>query len=232
MRKIYLILLTLLPVLAIGQDSQEGQIQYHTGDVFIGFSSGVDYHMNAFRSVETADFEFKEKGPRYNFGFDFGIMATKRFRPRLEMKFVRLAYEQEWLGWESISYTTFKLTTTRINYLDLNLHLDYLVLGKDSKLKFFLSPAIKTEYSLGNSYKTEKTDGETTTDSYSNLDDYYPSCIAGWAVSGIFKYNLNRNIGFTFTPEYTSFFRPFQRVNDNKYQRLSFNFGVELHIFQ
>lgn len=232
MRTIYLISLIFLPALTVGQDSQGELKEYRAGDVFIGFSSGVDHHLNAFRSVETTDFRFYGKGPRYNIGFDLGVMATKRFRPRFEMKYVRLAYGQEWLGWERISYTTFKTTTTRINYLNLNLHLDYLVLGRESKLKLFLSPAIKTEFALGRSYKTKKTDGDTTTDSYSTLGDYYPSCIAGWAVSGIIKYELSRNIGLTFTPEYTNFFRPFQQISDNKYQRFSFNVGLELHIFQ
>ncbi|MGV8135742.1 MAG: hypothetical protein AB2L20_11045 [Mangrovibacterium sp.] len=102
---------------------------------------------------------------------------------------------RKWLGWEDISYTTMKTTTTRVNYLDLNFHLDYLVYGKDSKLKLFLSPAIKTEYALGASYKTTKTDESTTNDHYSDLKDYYPSSIASWAVSGILKYEPTRYMG-------------------------------------
>lgn len=232
MKKFYLGLFFLIPVPVVAQDSQGEIKKYRAGDVFIGFSCGIDYHMNAFRSTEINDFQFSKKEPRYNMGVDLGVMAMKRFRPRLELKYVRLAYAQEWLGWEDISYTTMKTTTTRVNYLDLNLHLDYLVSGKDSKLKLFLSPAIKTEYALGAGYKTTKTDGSTTNDRYSDLDDYYPSSIAGWAVSGILKYEPTPCMGFTFTPEYTNFFRKFQSVNESKYQRLSFNVGVELHIFQ
>ncbi len=220
------------PALVVAQNSQEKIKEYRAGDVFFGFSSGVDYHLNAFRSTEISDFRFSGKGPRYNMGIDLGVMAAKRFRPRLELKYVRLAYGQEWPGWESISYTTMKTTTTRVNYLDLNLHLDYLAFGRDSKIKFFLSPGIKTEYALGASYKTTKTDGETTNNHFSTLEESYPSSIAGWAVSGILKYEPTRYLGFTFTPEYTNFFRKFQSMNDNKYQRLSFNVGVELHIFQ
>ncbi len=231
-KRLYLILFILVPVIVVAQNSQEQVKEYHAGDFFIGFSSGIDYHMNAFRSTETSDFQFCKKGPRYNIGFDLGVMATRRLRPRLELRYVRLAYGQEWIGWEDISYATMKTTTTRVNYLDLNLHLDYLVFGKDSKLKFFLSPAIKTEYALGAGYKTKKTDGSITSDNYSKLKDYYPSTSAGLAVSGILKYELTRYMGLTFTPEYTSFFREFQRVNDNKYQRLSLNAGIELHIFQ
>lgn len=232
MKKFYVVLLFFAPALVVAQDSKEENREYRAGDVFIGFTSGIDYHANAFRSTEINDFKFFKKGPRYNLGIDLGVMATKRFRPRLELKYVRLAYAQEWLGWEDISYTTMKTTTTRVNYLDLNFHLDYLVYGKDSKLKLFLSPAIKTEYALGASYKTTKTDESTTNDHYSDLKDYYPSSIAGWAVSGILKYEPTRYMGLTFTPEYTSFFRKFQSVNDNKYQRLSFSVGMEIHIFQ
>ncbi len=231
MRKLYFILLMLVPFWSAAQEKQEKQEEYKPGDVFIGFSSGADYHKNAVRSIATNDFRFDEKGPRYNMGFDLGVMATKRFRPRIELKYVRLAYGQEWIGWENATYASMKTTITKVNYLDLNLHLDYLVLGKDSRLKFFLSPALKTEYAMGASFKTTKTDGSTTKDHYSNLEDYYPSSIAGFAVSGIFKYELSRNFGLTFTPEYTSFFRSFQRINDNRYQRFSLNAGIELHIF-
>jgi hypothetical protein len=233
MRKHDLVLFILIiPFAANAQNATDENYHYDTGDVFFGFSSGTDYHINAYRSIGTESFRFEEKGPRYNIGADLGIMATKRLRPRLELKYVRLAYGQEWLGLENVSYTTFKYTTTRVNYLDLNLHLDFLLLDKSSKMKVFISPAIKTEYALGASYKSKKTDGDTSRKKYADLDEYYPGSIAGAACSMIFKYELNRFMGLTFTPEYTKFFRPFQRVNTNDYQRLSFNIGIELHIDQ
>lgn len=221
-----------IPFMVNAQNVTEEDYHYDRGDVFIGFSSGIDMNRNAYRTSETNGFRFYEKNPRYNLGFDLGVMATERLRPRLEMKYVRLTYRQEWLGWSSLSYTTPKYTNTRVNYLDLNLHLDYLLLGKNSKIKVFLSPAIKTEYAVGASYKTKKTDGDVTKKRFSDLEEYYPHSIAGAACSMIFKYDLNESMGLTFTPEYTTFFRQFQRVNTCGYQRISFNIGVELDISQ
>ncbi len=85
---------------------------------------------------------------------------------------------------------------------------------------------------LGASYKTKKTDGDTSRKKYADLNEYYPHSIAGAGCSMIFKYDPNGYRGLTFTPEYTNFLRPFQYVNTNNYQRFSFNAGIELHIYQ
>jgi hypothetical protein len=233
MRKHGLVLFILvIPFVANAQKVTDGNYHYDRGDVFIGFGLGVDINRNAYRTPETDGFRFYDKNPRYNLSFDLGVMATEWLRPRLEMKYVRLVYGQEWLGWSSSTYTTFKYTNTRVNYLDLNLHFDFLLLGKSSRMKVFISPAIKTEYALGASYKTKKTDGDVSRKNYSDLDEYYPHSIAGAACSMIFKYELNEFMGLTFTPEYTKFFRQFQRVNNNDYQRFGLNIGIELNISQ
>ncbi len=231
MQRISLLLLVLvvIPFVVSAQSVTEGSSEYKAGDFFIGISSGVDINMNAYRTPETNGFKFEKKGPRYNFGFDLGVMATKRLRPRFEMKYVRVAYGQDWPG-SSTGGTTYEYTTTKVNYLDLNMHLDYLLWGAKSNLKVFLSPGIKTEYSMGARYRTTKSDGDHTKKKFNVLDEYFPHSIAGAACSMIFKYDLNENMGITFTPEYTKFFRPFQYVNTNKYQRLSFNVGIELRI--
>ncbi|MGE4586468.1 MAG: hypothetical protein AB7D05_03915 [Mangrovibacterium sp.] len=212
------------------QKSRGSDRAYRPGEVYAGLSSGVDFHFSAFREISTSSYNFEEKGPRYNIGIDLGVMATERLRPRLELKYVRLAYGQEWTGWEDASYGSFKYTTTKVSYLDLNLHFDFLLLGKYRKLNVFLSPGLKTEYATGTGYKSIKTDGDTTTDSYSQLGDYYPKSIAGAAFSVIFKYRLSNRLGLTLTPEYTRFFRKFQRVNTEQYERFSLNLGLEFRV--
>jgi hypothetical protein len=78
-------------------------------------------------------------------------------------------------------------------------------------------------------------------------------CTLGKAQTSLALRSLNQNVPFTnnaqnareegveypvgdffigLSSEYTKFFRPFQRVNTDKYQRLSFNIGVELRIHQ
>jgi len=231
MRMIYVFLFIFsLPVACFAQEKEASESQYKVGDFFLGFSSGVDYNMNAYRSVPTSDFSFEDKGPRYNLNFDAGVFVTKRLRPRLELQYHRLAYGQEWTGWANTSYTTMKYTTTKVNYFGLNLHLDYLLSGVNSKFKVLLSPGLVTEYATGNSCNTLKTDGDETSSRFSSLGEYYPKSIAGANLTAIMKYDLNENLGLTFSPGYTRYFRSFMEVNDNAYQRFNLNVGLELRI--
>ena len=236
MRMIYVLLFILIsPVITFAQNKDKdvaktSKSQYKVGDFFLGFSSGVDYNMNAYRSVATSDFSFEDKGPRYNLNFDASVFVTKRWRPRLELQYHRLAYGQNWLGAANSSYVTMKYTTTRINYFGLNFHMDYFLSGMNSKFKIFLSPGLVTEYALGASYKTVKTDGDETSSRFSSLGEYYPKSIAGANVTAILKYDLNENIGLTVSPGYTRYFRSFMEVNDDIYQRLNLNVGLELRI--
>ena len=227
-----LLLVCIFPVFSMAQDQEtkKSDYSYKVGDFFLGLSSGVDYNVNAFRSVATSDFSFEDKGPRYNISFDASVFATKRLRPRIEFQYHRLAYGQEWLGWSSATYTTMKYTTAKVNYFGLNFHLDYLLSGLDSRFKIFLSPGLVTEYSAGVSYKTLKTDGDETSSRFSSLGDYYPKSIAGANLTAIMKYDLNENLGITFSPGYTYFLRSFMDVNDNTYQRFNLNVGIELRI--
>ncbi len=227
-----LLLACFIPVLGMAQDkeAESNEYTYKVLDFFLGLNSGVDYNVNAFRSVSTSDFSFEDKGPRYNISFDASVMATKRLRPRIELQYHRLAYGQEWLGASSSSYTTMEYTTTRVNYFGLNFHLDYLLMGLNSRFKIFLSPGLNTEYSTGVSYKTLKTDGDETSSRFSSLGDYYPKSIAGLNLTAIMKYDLSENLGITLSPGYTHYLRPFMEVNDNSYQRFNLNLGVELRI--
>lgn len=203
---------------------------YKVGDFFLGFSSGVDHNINAFRSEPTSDYSFDGISNRYNISFDASAFVTSKWRPRIEFQYHRLAFGQDWTGWESIDYTTFKYTTVGVNYLSLNLHADYLLAGKDSRFKVFVSPGFVSEYSSGAHYKSEKTDGDTSTSQYTVLGEYYPKCIAGASLQTIFKYDLSENFGFTLTPGYNAYFRKFSDYSSSAYQRFNLNVGVELRI--
>ena len=229
MRRILLIVICLFPIIALGQESKQNNQTDQPGDFFFTLSSGVSANLNASKEIATSKFSFENKGPRYNISMGLGMMATKHWRPRLEFRYERLAYGQKWQD-ASNSYSSFDYTTVKVNYMDINLHFDYLLFHSKSGWIVFLSPAIKTEYAVGASYKTQMSDGSSTHNNYSEIDDYYPKSIAGGSFSFIFKYDLNSMIGLTFSPEYTHFFRPFQLSNSSKYQRLNFNLGVEFHI--
>ncbi|WP_163709747.1 hypothetical protein [Mangrovibacterium lignilyticum] len=233
MKIVYLVLLVaLFPLIGFAQEdsSTKSDFSYKIGDFFLGIGSGVDHNINAYRSEPTTDFSFEGIESRYNISFDASVMATKRWRPRIELQYHRLAYGQDWDGWQSVDYTTFEYTTTRVNYLGLNLHMDYLLLGLNSRFKVFVSPGLVTEYATGASYKTLKTDGDDSDSKFSVLGEYYPKCIAGASVQTIFKYDFSENIGFTVSPGYTRFFRTFTDASSDPYQRFNINLGLELRI--
>lgn len=228
----FLMLLILIPTFSFAQKENEHQSSYtyKVGDVFLGLSSGVDNNMNALRTEATSDFTFDPIKRRYNISFDAGIMATERLRPRVEFQYHRLAYGQWWTGWENSSYTTFEYTKTKVNYFGFNLHLDYLLFGKNSRFKMFISPGLVTELAMGASYKTLKTDGDKSSSKFSGLGTYYPKSIAGGSLQAIFKYHVNENFAFTLTPGYNAYLRKFTDASDSPYQRFNLNVGVELRL--
>jgi hypothetical protein len=194
--------------------------------VSFGFNAGYDYDFNAYKMSNDADYtsvgSFYAINSHWNLGWDIGVMVTKRLRPRFEMKFVKMSYGFKWAP----AYPSWTKTEVKLYNLDLNFRLDYLLVNS-KKIQIFASPALKTEFVSKSYYKMFKTDGTTEGFQPSILQTEHPKSIAGAALAMIFKYNLNENLGLTFTPEYTEFFRDFQRGNGKPYERFSTNLGFE-----
>jgi hypothetical protein len=186
-------------------------------DVFIGISSGVIFNMDTYPdNIGTNDIgvaSFQNKDIKYNIGVDVSFMATKRFRPRFEMKILSMRYD---VNWDKAEYGLSD-SKIKLNYLDFDLRCDYLLLGLDKKFQVFVSPGIKYEVNTS----------ENITNNWSILTTHYPSNTLGGTGSLIFKYNISKVVGFTLTPEYSYFFRPFSASNARNYSRMSYNAGFE-----
>lgn len=190
----------------------------------VGANAGWDHNTNAFRLTSDENASFTGEPNQFNIGIDFGVRMTKKFRPRLELRYVNMAYH---MNWNSTDYPDFDKTDCNINYFDLNLHLDYSLFTVN-KLEVFVSPAIKWEQKSGDFVKTYKNDGSAPmTGRFTAIKKEYPGNIAGGAASMIFKYNFNKHLGLTLTPEYTYFFRDFVKSNNKSYQRFNVNAGFE-----
>jgi hypothetical protein len=220
MKKFFYVLsfLVLLTNLASAQDYFEPQF-------YLSVSSGADNNFNAFRTTtDSKGFEYYAIPKHYNISASFGVQLFKRFRPRFDFKYVAMSYGQYWPS----GYPTFVKTETDLGYIDLNLYFDYLVLTY-KKFDIYISPALKTEYLSSEEFTTTKSDGNTSSSHFNLLSEERPRALAGGAISSILKYNINRYVGITLTPEYTMFFRDFVKTNDKTYQRFSLNMGVEVH---
>jgi len=218
MKKLFIILVAVLPFLASAQDENESAIT-------IGISGGFDKGINAYRQYPNKEGNtFSSSDPNYNIALDFGILASPKLRPRVELRYVQMAYTADWLN--TTDNGLLKETKVKLFNFDINFHLDYLLLNS-SKFQIYASPVLKWEFNLDREFKNTNLDG---THNYKQYNDIYaenPKNVLGGGASVILKYNINKYLGITLTPEYTVFFREFVKANDKIYQRTSVNLGVE-----
>jgi len=222
MKKFYFVLLFIMAISFAGNAQTEktektanDQPIVNEVEYFMGINGGIDFNTNAYPLFKNGNYGYTYFGvsPSYNIGADFAVKITARLRPRLEFKYVNVKYG---VDWSTLQYTFGESTIVNLNYFDINLHLDYLLLSV-RKFQLFVSPAFKFEAQTGYSLSTSKL----------YLELKQPSSIAGGGLSAIFKYKMTKHIGFTLTPDYTIFAHSFVLGNNKPYQRFSANFGVE-----
>jgi hypothetical protein len=230
MRKIlfYLIFIVLMPVAVNAQSTVVASAPNNIDYAYtIGINKGFDNNINAYRSTPNLfGNNFYNGKTHINLGFDYGTKISKRFRPRIELKYVKMSYR---VGWDNANIPTIKESTVNLYNFDINLRMDYLLLDI-KKFEFYVSPALKWELTVDRDEHNINEGGDNWA-KYNRIIDENSRNLLGGAVSGILKYNITKKIGFTVTPEYTLFFRNFVRSNDKNYQRTSVNFGVEFNIY-
>jgi hypothetical protein len=234
MKKIFYLLafLLLLTNMVRGQE-------YIEHPFYLSIYSGLDYNQNAYKmDQDQYGFNYKAVQPHYNIGASFSILALKRFRPRIELKYVKMSYKIDWsntsVSQDSAAVNDFTGAESdcKLDYINLNVFGDYKLI--DTKLfEMYLSAGIKTEYNMDYDYYTYDKDGHLTSESFYGgplFSNYFPRTSAGCAFGTTLKFNLNQHIGLILTPEYTYFFRNFVRGNDKSYTRFSVDFGFEFHL--
>lgn len=228
-KKIVFLFVVLFPFLVNAQEDSSKTEKKLTGiSTYFGINGGIDFNTNAYRidpQLYGDDFVFtySEINPQYNIGADISILFPFKLRPRLEFKFVKLSYEMDWGGLNS----TFDKTVTKLSYFDVNLHFDYLLLNTKA-FQIYVSPALKSEFLGSQKDILHYTNGDTNNKSFDFIKDEHPKSILGASASAIFKYKITDIIGVTLIPEYTFFGRNFVISNDDSYQRLSVNMGLEI----
>jgi hypothetical protein len=229
MRKIsfYLFLIVLMPLTSNAQESVVANAKKNSDYASnFGINSGVDNNINAYRLYPNSEGNnFYKVSTHYNIGIDYGWMVSKKFRPRIELKYVKMSYG---VGWDNANISSIKESIVNLYNFDINFHMDYLLLNAN-KFQLFVSPALKWEFNIAREEKNLKYDGSDNWASYNGIISENPRNLIGGAVSTILKYNIIKNIGITLTPEYTLFFRNFIKSNSKCYQRTSVNFGVEFN---
>jgi len=233
MKTVILIILNLvlLMPIAMSQESKSGESKSKESKseesnkfkFSFGFNAGVGQNKNGYRqNPDKYDFTYYEGGTHFTSGINTSIFVTNRIRPRLEFRYSEMKYGFNW----SDTYPQFDRTEIKLNTLNLNLNLDFLVIDK-TKFQLFLSPGIVTEYVVGKSNKNYLVDGTSNSNNYSLITDQYPSSIAGANFSVLAKYNFNENFGITMAPGYNYYFSSFVTGNEEHFTRSLLNLGLE-----
>lgn len=183
----------------------------------INLNAGWDYTANKYYNYNNYSF-FDQDGGEFSFGADLGYKFSDIVRFRIESRFGKYSYGQEYSG------TGLLKTTMDLKYFDINPHLDFRVWNKD-KFEFFVSPGLKLEYISDSNQETELSDGTVSDGSY--VSSAYAGNMAGFVGSAILKYNITSKLGVTLTPEYTLFFKKLYEKNDNSMTRFSTRLGIE-----
>lgn len=230
MRRIGFFLILLMVVVSMVQAQTQSLPQKQTTIsidddyvISIGLSGGVCQGINAYRTTTDASgFNYTANTPSFNIAANVGVFVTNKFRPRLELAYVKSGYGTNWPN----SYVGFTRTNVHLASLDLSLHLDYSILNI-SRLQIYASPAFKSEFLAEKGVRTTYSDGDWAKKSYFNIDKNHHNDYYGAAFSMIFIYKVTSQLGVTLTPEYTYFFSKYVNDNSKAFQRFTGNIGVE-----
>jgi hypothetical protein len=205
MKKYYIVFLFLL-----GTASGFAQSRY-----FINLNGGLDFNSNKYYTPNNYT-KFENGRTDYNVGLDLGFRFSDKYRFRLESRYVQYSFGQE--------SSALKSERTVYN-LDFSPRLDFRV-WSNSKFELFLSPGLKLEYVITSDGETRYANGDYTRRTvYVNSD--YRDKNSGIVGGAIFKYNYNKHLGFTLSPDYSLFAHKVFEKNDGSLQRFNVNAGVE-----
>ncbi|WP_163708054.1 outer membrane beta-barrel protein [Mangrovibacterium lignilyticum] len=206
--KKYFILLSILTVPFLG---------FSQSRFFVNLNAGWDYSANKYYNYNNYDI-FENEGNDLSWGLDLGYKFSDIVRFRIESRFGQYSFGQYYSGADLIQ------TEMTMSYFNINPRFDFRVWTKD-KFELFVSPGLKLEYIYDSDQVTDKTDGTTSDLSY--VSSAYADNMAGFIGGAIFKYNINKHLGITLSPEYTLYFKKLYEKNDDNMRRFSARLGVE-----
>jgi hypothetical protein len=188
---------------------------------------GHSYHMKFTDYLYTQD----ARKVDYNYGLGLSVRLKDSTRLRLEGAIQRTALKRDWPQDTSTNKDAYHFVTSINNmyYLDIDLRVDIL-LCKLKRFDFYLSPGVKTKFSLGDYESTYFENGDNTlskTKTTNYLNYSYKKTLIAPSLELLVKYNLGKHVGITLAPEYSYYFREFYYVNDGDFNQLNVKLGME-----
>ena len=184
---------------------------------FVNLNAGWDYTTDKYYNYNNYDIS-EHDGMEYSYGASVGMKFSDVVRFRVESRYGQYSYGQSYTGSDLLK------TTMTLDYFSISPYFDFRVWTKN-KFELFVSPGLKLEYISNSDQETQKTDGSVSDGNY--VSSAYSDKMSGFAGAAILKYNINKHLGLTFSPEYTLYFKKLYDGNDSRMKRLSTRLGVE-----
>jgi len=185
----------------------------------LNLNGGLDKNFNKYYSANSYS-EVEDPGTDFSTGINLAYKVGAKNRLRLDMKYTQFSFGQE----PTSSASKIILTEFKAYNMVLNPRFDILLFAKN-KFELYVSPGASFNFLINNDQITTRTDGDT---SYSNyIDTDYNNSMAGVIAGALAKYNITDRLGLTLSPDYTLYFAELYDRNNQLFQRLSLNFGIE-----
>jgi len=183
-------------------------------------TGGYDYNFNKYYDYN-GDSKFEHNNADFNTGLDVILRMSKKARFRIELRYDQMNYGQ------SISNGTFSESKVKLHCMEINPRIDIRVWIKN-KFELFLSPGFKLQYVINPQVDTYYESGKVSyrTDYY---DKDYNDALPGVLAGAVLKYNINKHMGLTFSPDF--YFSSKKLYGQNNGNLMGFRTNVGLEYF-
>jgi len=183
-------------------------------------TGGYDYNFNKYYDYNVWT-GFEHENMDFNTGLDVIMRMSKKVRFRIELRYDQMNYGQTSVDMSNeVSKSEMKL-----HCIDINPRFDIRVWTK-KKIELFVSPGLRLQYAVDSEETSYKRSGEISRHrTYVNTD--YNDALPGVLAGGVLKYNVNKHMGLTFSPD---FYYSFKKLYDGSNSNLigfRTNIGIE-----
>jgi hypothetical protein len=212
MSRRFLIIVALLVISVAGYSQSKGSI---------GFKAGYDQNYFIYDDLYGNNFS---AFPDFNIGADASLYLNDNIRLRAELKYANVSYTREYNNPGSLDQNI-EYSTLAINNLNINPFVDFKLFSIKDKFDFYYTFGMKVEFSVGDRQRSFTYGGEKIDKSF--ITDIHKDVMLGSGTGFILKYNVNKNLGITLSPEATIFYGEYYEKNNWHYVRSSVNVGFE-----
>jgi len=184
----------------------------------LGPTGGYDYNFNKYYN-SNAYSAFEHENMDFNTGVDLILRFSKKVRFRIELRYAQMNYGQK------ISNGVFSKSDVKLHCMDINPRFDIRVWTK-KKFELFLSSGLRLQYVIDSHVDTYYENGEISFNT-NYYDSDYKDALPAFVAGTILKYNINKHLGLTFSPNFYFSSKKLYGQNNGNIMGIKTNVGVE-----